>query len=43
MSPEALRKLQAIAVRQLTAKEISKADQEVLDRVVEMIKKERES
>lgn len=42
LSPEAMRKLEAIAVRQLTAKEISQADQEVLDRVVETIKKERD-
>lgn len=42
LSPEAQRKLEAIAVRQMTAKEISAEDQAVLDKVAEIIMKERE-
>jgi predicted DNA-binding transcriptional regulator YafY len=41
MSPEAKRKLESIAVRQLTAKEISAEDQAVLDKVADIIRKER--
>lgn len=42
LSPEAQKKLEAIAVRQLTAKEISAEDQAILDKVAEIIIQERE-
>lgn len=42
MSPEAKRKLEEIARKQTYAKELSKEDQRVLERVSDLIEKERE-
>ena len=41
MSPEAKKKLEEIARKQTYAKELSKEDQKVLERVTELIQKER--
>lgn len=41
MSPEAKKKLEEIARKQTYAKELSKEDQAVLERVVDLIQKER--
>lgn len=42
MSPEAKAKLEEIARKQTYAKELSKEDKEVLQRVTDMIQRERE-